>query len=155
MKTHSLGIGLLLLLGSLSYANSWSDDDSHYVSLGPRNGYYIVRPDSQLSRKLGLYDAPFIDTSDRLRHGYGADVLAFRFNRNSILIVPPAYIAQESPNDFYRRRIGSLVRGRTTTRDIEALFGHGHSVASRSDGFIYYYALPVYNPFEDWGGGRR
>ena len=95
-----------------------------------------------------------IDTADRLHHGYGADALAFRFNRNGILIAPPAYIAQESANDSYTRRIGSLVHGRATTRDIEALFGHGHTMANRPDGFIYYYALPIYNPFEDWGGRR-
>jgi hypothetical protein len=155
MKSLASVIGLILVLASLCCANSWTEDDSHYVSLGPRNGYYIVRPDSPLFHKLGLYDSPWIDTADRLRHGYGADVLAFRFNRNGILITSPAYIAQESANDFYTRRIGSLVRGRSTTRDVEAMFGHGHSVASRPDGFIYYYALPVYNPFEDWGGGRR
>ena len=155
MKPHSLAISLFFLLGSLSCANSWSEDNSHYVSLGPRNGYYIVQPDSELFHHLGLFDAPWIDTSDRLRHGYGADVLAFRFNRNGILIAPPAYIAQASANDFYTRRIGSLVRGRTNTRDVEALFGHGHSHARRPDGFVYYYALAIYNPFEDWGGGRR
>jgi hypothetical protein len=155
MKSSVSAVSLIFLLASLCCANSWTEDDSHYVSLGPRNGYYIVRPDSPLFHKLGLYDAPWIDTADRLRHGYGADALSFRFNRNGILITSPAYIAQESANDFYTRRIGSLVRGRSTTRDVEAMFGHGHSVASRPDGFIYYYALPVYNPFEDWGGGRR
>lgn len=149
-----LAIGLFLLLGSFCCANSWNEDDSHYVSLGARNGFYIVRPDSQLFRKLGLYEAPWIDTADALRHGYGADALAFRFNRKGILLTPPAYIAQALPNDFYMRRIGSLVRGRSTMRDVEMMFGHGHSVASRPDGFIYYYALPVYNPAEDWGGRR-
>jgi hypothetical protein len=108
-----------------------------------------------LFRQLGLYEAPWIDTADALRHGHGADALAFRFNPNGILIAPPAYIAQESPNDFYMRRIGSLTRGRATVRDVEALFGHGHSVAKRPDSFIWYYALPVYNPFEESGGGRR
>jgi hypothetical protein len=155
MKSSVSAVSLIFLLVSLCCANSWTEDDSHYVSLGPRNGYYIVRPDSPLFHKLGLYDAPWIDTADRLRHGYGADALSFRFNRNGILITSPAYIAQESANDFYTRRIGSLVRRRSTTRDVEAMFGHGHSFASRPDGFIYYYALPVYNPFEDWGGGRR
>jgi hypothetical protein len=155
MKSSVSAVGLTFLLASLCCANSWTEDDSHYVSLGPRNGYYIVRPDSPLFHKLGLYDAPWIDTADRLRHGYGADALAFRFNRTGILMTSPAYIAQESANDFYTHRIGSLVRGRSTTRDVEAMFGHGHSVTSRPDGVIYYYALPVYNPFEDWGGGRR
>src|SRR6266404_2825875 len=70
-------------------------------------------------------------------------------------LAPPAYIAQASPNDFYMRRIGSLSRGRATAHDVESLFGRGHSRASRPDGFIWYYALPVYNPFEEQGGGRR
>ena len=134
-------------------AASW-DDDSHYVSLGPRNSYYIVQPDSHLIRQLGLYEAPVIDTADPLRHGYGADALAFRFDRNGVLIVAPAYIVQGLPYDFYTRRIGSLTRGRATTQDVEAMFGRGHSRANRADGFMWYYALPVYNPFEDRGGRR-
>ena len=134
-------------------AASW-DDDSHYVSLGPRNGYYIVQPDSHLIRQLGLYEAPVIDTADPLRHGYGADALAFQFNRNGVLIAPPAYIVQGLPYDFYTRRIGSLTRGRATMQDVEAMFGRGYSRANRADGFMWYYALPVYNPFEERGGRR-
>ncbi len=134
-------------------AFSW-DDDSHYVPLGPRNGYYIVQPDSHLIRQLGLYEAPVIDTADPLRHGYGADALVFRFNRNGVLIAPPAYIVQGLPYDFYTRRIGSLTRGRATTQDVEAMFGRSHSRANRVDGFMWYYALPVYNPFEERGGRR-
>jgi hypothetical protein len=104
--------------------------------------------------KLGLYEAPVIDTSDPLRHGYGADALAFRFNRNGVLIAPPAYVAQALPYDFYMHRIGSLTVGRATVEDVEALFGRGHIRANRSDGFMWYYALPVHNPFEEWGGRR-
>src|SRR5436190_21194454 len=144
----------LLAVATVASAFSW-DDDSHYVSLGPRNGYYIVQPDSPLIRQLGLYEAPVIDTADPLRHGYGADALAFRFNRNGVLIAAPAYIAQESPNDFYTRRIGSLRRGRATVHEVEALFGGSHTRAERPDGFMWYYALPVYNPFEEHGGGCR
>ena len=143
----------LLIFACLACAASW-EDDSHYISLGPRNGYYVVRPDSRLFWKLGLYEAPVIDTADPLRHGYGADALAFRFNRNGILIAPPAYIAQALPYDFYKYRIGSLTRGRATVEDVEALFGRDHIRANRSDGFMWYYALPVHNPFEEWGGRR-
>jgi hypothetical protein len=135
-------------------ATSW-DDNSHYVSLGRRNGYYIVQPDSKLFSQLGLWEAPIIDTSDPLRHGYGADALAFRFNSHGVLIAPPAYIVQALPYDFYTRRIGSLTQGRATTKDVEAMFGGGHTRANRPDGFMWYYALPVYNPFENWGGGHR
>src|SRR6266496_4460157 len=145
---------VFLALATFASAASW-DDDSHYVSLGPRNGYYIVQPDSRSIRQLGLYEAPWIDTADPLRHGHGADALAFRFNRNGVLLAPPAYIAQSLPYDFYIRRIGSLTRGRATTQDVEAMFGRGHSRANCADGFMRYYALPVYNPFEDRGGGRR
>ena len=144
----------LLTITTLAPAASWNDD-SHYVSLGPRNGYYIVRPDSPSFRQLGLYEAPVIDTADWMRHGYGADALAFRFNRNGVLIAPPAYIAQESPNDFYTRRIESLARGRATVHDVEALFGYAHTFAARPDGFMWYYAIEIYNPFEEHGGGGR
>jgi hypothetical protein len=151
MRPRSCAFLLLLTVATSACAASW-DDDSYYVSLGPRNGYYIVRPDSHLFYQLGLFEAPVIDTADWLRHGYGADALAFRFNRDGILIAPPAYIAQESPNDFYTRRIGSLARGRATVHDVEALFGRARSRAARPDGFISYYTLLVYNPFEEHGG---
>jgi len=113
-----------------------------------------VRPDSHLVRQLGLYEAQVIDTADPLRHGYGADALAFRFNRNGVLIAPPAHFAQALPYDFYMRRIGSLTRGRATTQDVKAIFGRSHSRANRPDGFMWYYALPVHNPFEEQGGRR-
>ena len=151
MRRCSCAALLLLTLAGYAYGASW-DDDSHYVGLGPRNGYYIVRPDSHLFYQLGLYEAPVIDTADPLRHGYGADALAFRFNRDGVIIAPPAYIAQESTNDFYTRRIGSLTLGRATVRDVEALFGRARSFAARPDGFIWYYALEIYNPFEELGG---
>jgi hypothetical protein len=160
MQTYSFNMNrgrravlCLFLLGTLVPV-AFGHDDSHYVSLGPRNGFYIVEPDSKLFWRLGLYEAPVIDTADPLRHGYGADALAFRFNRNGVLIAPPAYIAQALPYDFYKRRIGTLTVGHARVGDVEALFGRGHTRADRADGFMWYYALPVYNPFEGWGGHR-
>ena len=112
-------------------------DDSHYVPLGPRTGYYIVRPGSALSRQLGLEAAPTIDTADPFRHGYGADALAFRF-------------------DFYTRRLGSLIRGQSSEHDVRAFFGRPQSTEARTDGFIAYYTIEVYDPFQDRSGtGRR
>jgi DNA polymerase/3'-5' exonuclease PolX len=52
------------------------------------------------------------------------------------------------------RRIGSLTRGKATVHDVEALFGGSHTQATRPDGFIWYYALPVYNAFEEVSGGH-
>jgi hypothetical protein len=145
---------LLLLMARSTSAFSWNDD-SHYVTLGPRTGYYIVRPGSALSHQLGIDGAPTIDTADPFRHGYGVDALAFRFNKAGVLSTPPAYIVQATPNEFYTRRLRSLIRGRSTSRDVEALFGRAQSTESRRDGVNAYYVIEVYNPFEDRSGHGR
>src|SRR4029077_493233 len=144
---------VLLTIATLASAASW-DDDSHYVSLGPRSGYYIVRPGSRLSRQLGVEAAPTSDTADPFRHGYGADALAFHFSHAGVLSAPPAYVVQATPNEFYTVRLGSLIPGRTTSRDVEAIFGRPQNIERRSDGVVTYYAIQVYNPFEDLGGRR-
>lgn len=153
MKT-CLSILALVVFGQRSVANSWHDD-SHYVPLGPRTGYYVVRDGSRLSRQLGVDDSPYGDTASPLRHGYGKDVLAFRFNDAGKLIAAPDYIANAQVNEFYTRRIGSLIRGRTSVRDVKQLFGNPQAVSERRDGFVYYYTIDVFNPFEQFGGGRR
>ena len=137
-----------LFVTPLVFGHSWNDD-SHYVSLGPRTGYYIVRPGSGLSRQLGIEGTPTIDTADPFRHGYGADALAFRFNKAGVLSTAPAYIVQARPNEFYTRRLGSFIRGRTTSRDVELFFGRARNTKLRTDGAIVYYTIEVYNPFED------
>jgi hypothetical protein len=144
---------VLFTIATFAPAASW-DDDSHYVSLGPRSGYYIVRPGSRLSHQLGVEAAPTSDTADPFRHGYGADALAFHFNRAGVLSAPPAYIVQATPNEFYTVRLGSLIPRRTTSRDVEAIFGRPQNTERRSDGVVTYYAIQVYNPFEDLGGRR-
>ena len=145
---------LLFACAQFVFANSFADD-SHFVRLGSRTGYYVLREGSPLAHQLGVYDAPFINTSDRLRHGHGADVLAFRFDKMGRLLTSPAYIANAQLNDFYTRRIGSLIRGRTTVRDVEALFGHPQAVSRRPDGFVNYYTFDVFNPFEESSSDRR
>src|SRR6266853_6756026 len=124
---------LLFMFAQLSLANSFHDD-SHYVPLGARTGYYVVRDGSRLSHQLGVDDGPYVDTADPLRHGYGADVLAFRFNKENRLILSPAYVANAQLNEFYTRRIGSLIRGRTTVADVQTLFGHPPAISRRPDG---------------------
>ena len=145
---------LALLTIAASAAGTSFRDDSHYVALGPRTGYYIVRPGSVLLQQLGFQGAPTRDTSDPFNHGRGADVLAFRFNTAGVLSAPPAYIVQGPPNDFYMRRIGSFILGRTTSHDVESFFGHPRQIEKRRDGFIAYYTIEVYNPFEERGGRR-
>jgi hypothetical protein len=154
MQTRFLSGFALLTIAASASATSFRDD-SHYVARGPRTGYYIVRPGSVSIQRLGLQGAPFRDTSDPLNHGRGTDVLAFRFNTGAVLFAAPAYIVQGPPNDFYMRRIDSFIRGRTTLHDIESFFGRPKQIEKRRDGFIAYYTIEVYNPFEEMSGGRR
>ena len=154
MQTRFLCAFAVLTLAASAFATS-SHGDSRYVARGPRTGYYIVRPGSALMQQLGLQGAPFRDTSDPLNHGRGADVLAFPFNTAGVLSMAPAYIVQGQPNEFYLRRIGSFIRGRATPHDIESLFGRPRRIEKRSDGYIAYYTIEVYNPFEENSGGRR
>lgn len=145
---------VLSVFTELTLANSWHDD-SHYVQVGPRTGYYVVRDGSRLAHQLGVDDSPYADTADPLRHGYGKDVLAFRFDQSGRLLMSPAYIANAQVNEFYTRRIGSLIRGRAAIADVEKFFGKPRSISRRSDGFVYYYTIDVFNPAEQIGGGRR
>jgi hypothetical protein len=154
MQTRFFCAFALLTIAASASATSFRDD-SRYVTRGPRTGYYIVRPGSVLMQQLGLQGAPFRDTSDPLNHGRGADVLAFRFTTAGVLTAAPAYIVQGLPNDFYMRRIGSLIRGRTTSHDVENFFGRPKQIENRRDGFIAYYTIEVHNPFEESSGGRR
>jgi len=57
---------------------------------------------------LGLESAPISDTSDPFRHGYGADALAFQFDRAGRLLRAPAHVVQAQPNNFYTSRLGIL-----------------------------------------------
>jgi hypothetical protein len=82
-------------------------------------------------------------------------VLAFRFNTAGVLSSPPTYVVQGPPNEFYMRRIGSFIRGRTTAQNVESFFGRPKQMEKRRDGFIAYYTIDVYNPFEEMSGGRR
>ena len=154
MRMRFLSALAFLTIAVSASATSFRDD-SHYVALGRRTGYYIVRPGSVLLQQLGLQGAPTRDTSDPFNHGRGADVLAFRFDTAGGLSAAPAYIVQGAPNDFYMRRIGSFIRGRTTSRDVESFFGHPKQTEKRRDGFVTYYTIEVYNPFEDFSGGKR
>ena len=154
MQTRFFCVFIFLTIAASASGTSFRED-SRYVARGPRTGYYIVRPGSVLMRQLGLQGAPSRDTSDPLNHGRGADVLAFRFTTAGVLSAAPAYIVQGPPNDFYMRRIGSFIRGRTTSHDVESFFGRPRQIEKRRDGFIAYHTIEVYNPFEENSGGRR
>ena len=64
------------------------------------------------------------------------DALAFHFNHAGVLSAPPAYIVQAKPNEFYTVRLGSLIRGRSTSRQVEATFGRPQNIEHQSDGVL-------------------
>jgi hypothetical protein len=72
---------------------------------------------------LGLEGAPISDTSDPFRHGYGADALAFQFDRAGRLLRAPAYVVQAQPNNFYTSRLGIFIRGKSTAAEVQSIFG--------------------------------
>src|SRR5215813_12639887 len=100
MRMRSLSALVFLTIAVLASATSFRDD-SHYVALGRRTGYYIVRPGSVMLQQLGFQGAPFRDTSGPFNHGRSADVLAFRFNTACVLSAAPSYIVQGPPKDLY------------------------------------------------------
>jgi hypothetical protein len=99
-----------------------------------------------------LEGAPISDTSDPFRHGYGADVLAFQFDRAGRLLRAPAYVVQAQPNNFYTSRLGIFIRGKSTVAEVRSIFGSFRRVEQRRGGFVGYYEIEVYNPFEDHRG---
>jgi hypothetical protein len=49
-----------------------------------------------------------------------------------------------------------FIRGKSTAAEVQSTFGRFRRVEQLCDGFIGYYEIQVYNPFEDsWGRGRR
>jgi hypothetical protein len=49
-----------------------------------------------------------------------------------------------------------LLPGKSTPAEVQSIFGRFRRVEQRRDGFIGYYEIEVYNPFEDtWGRGKR
>jgi len=90
-----------LLFASVAGAQSWHDD-SRYVSLGPRTGYYLVRPGSHLSRQLGLEGAPISDTADPF-------VMATVPMRWPFSLIAPADCCEPLHTSYRRNRTTSIL----------------------------------------------
>jgi hypothetical protein len=139
--------GLLPLLFAACAARR---DDSHFVALGAKRGYYVIEPGSPLQEKLGYGLAPVSDTASPLHRGYGRDVIAFRFNRAGVLAAPPAYLAQLGPEEAIASRLATLVQGSSTEPRIERMFAAGNQRIRQPDGgLLVYHEVPVYNSLEE------
>lgn len=144
---HRLLAGLLFLPLA---ACTTRRDDSHFVPLGPKRGYYVIEPGSPLQEKLGYSLAPVSDTASPLHRGYGRDVIAFRFNRAGVLAAPPAYLAQLGPERSVTHRLAALVQGSSTWPQIKRMFPPGNQRIEQPDGgLLVYHEVPVYNALEE------
>jgi len=64
----------------------------------------------------------------------------------------PVYIYTIRPENFQRRRLETLTEGVTTQAEVRSLFGRP-AVQSRVSGYeVWFYQIPVYNPFEVFPG---
>src|SRR5262249_60997811 len=79
MQTRSFCALAVVTMAASAAANSFRDD-SHYVTLGPRTGYYIVRPASVFIQQLGIQGAPTRDTADVSNPGRRREGCLLRFD---------------------------------------------------------------------------
>lgn len=133
-------------------------DDSRYVRLDARRGYYVLQKGGALALQLGLAYPPTSDTGDPLHRGYGNDVIAFRFNRAGVLSAPPAYFSQLRPDPSITGRLALVQRGDTTWTQIRLLFpGANWRIKQPNGGLLVYHDVPLHNFLEEdesSGGGR-
>ena len=124
-------------------------DDSRYVSVGPKNGYYILQKGGPLAVRLGYQFPPTSDAGDALHRGYGVDVIAFRFDRAGVLTAPPAYFSQLPADTAITGRLGLLRQGVSTWPQIRGIFGLPNWRIKQADGgLLVYHEISIYDPLE-------
>jgi hypothetical protein len=124
-------------------------DDSRYVSIGPKHGYYVLQKGSPLALRLGYKYPPTSDSGDVMHPGYGTDVVAFRFNRAGILAAPPGYFSQLPPDPDVTRDLARLRVGASTWPQIRIMFGRPNWRIKLPDGGrLVYHEISIYNPLE-------
>ena len=81
-------------------------------------------------------------------HGYGDDAIAIPFDASGRVTFAPVYIYTIRPENFQRQRLEALTQGVTTQAEVRSLFGRP-AIQSRVRGYeVWFYQIPVYNPFE-------
>lgn len=130
-------------------------DDSRYVQVDARRGFYVLQKGGPLALKLGYAYPPTSDTGSALHRGYGNDVIAFRFNHAGVLAAPPAYFSQLPPDPSITGRLALVSAGITTWREIHLLFpGTNWRIRQPDGGLLVYHDVPVHNFLEeDQSGG--
>jgi hypothetical protein len=128
-------------------------NDRDFVALPWNRGYYMISSDSNKWWKWGLARAP-VEEPRMFTHGFGDDAIAIPFDERGRVAFAPVYIYTITPEDYERQRLAALFEGLSTKVDVRLLFGRP-TIQSRVRGYeVWYYQIRVYNPFEDYPGGR-
>jgi hypothetical protein len=128
-----LPLGLVLAVASCATFH----DDSHYVSVSPADGYYILEKDSPLASKMGYTDARTW-VSDEDADSY-TDIVAFRFNSAGVLSAPPGYFTEIGPGSVALAQLATLKQGVTTWPEIQKLFHDHNRLIKQADGGMLVY----------------
>jgi hypothetical protein len=143
-RLASVAAGALLVLSSCA-----TQPESRTVDLGKNSGDIVVEQGSSAQSKLGLDNAPYVDSDGMLNStSQGIDSVAFLFDKNGVLAKPPVYISDfglNAVNDFYVSRFRGLTVGRSTRANVETLFGP--LTTDRRSPEIGYIRIVTYNPF--------
>jgi hypothetical protein len=122
-------------------------NDPDFVPVGRNGGYYMVSSDSGKWWRWGLLRAP-VREPKMFMQGYGDDAIAIPFDASGRVTFTPVYIYTIRPENFQRQRLEALTEGVTTQAKVRSLFGRP-DVQSRVRGYeVWFYQIPVYNPFE-------
>jgi hypothetical protein len=122
-------------------------NDRDFVAVGRNGGYYMVSSDSGKWWRWGLLRAP-VREPKMFMQGYGDDAIAIPFDASGRVTFAPVYIYTILPENVQRQRLKTLIEGVTTQAEVRSLFGRP-AVQSRVRGYeVWFYEIPVYNPFE-------
>ena len=140
---------LISILVALAACAAPFRDYSHYVSVGPKSGFYILKKGSPLALRLGYAYPPTSDSADVWHPGLGVDVVAFRFNRAGTLVAPPGYFAQLDPDASVTNRLATLRQGVTTWPEVRSAFGRPNWRIQKPDGgLLVYHEISFYDPLQ-------
>jgi hypothetical protein len=112
-------------------------DDSHYVAVSPKDGYYLLEKGGPLALQLGYANPPTFSSGEDA-DSY-TDIVAFRFDSAGVLSAPPGYFAEFTPDPVPLAQLTRLRQGITTWAVIQKLFDGPNQYIKQADGGMLVY----------------